>query len=366
MIFHLGNHHHDYNNPVQETHFNDTPERITQPVPPSLQLNDNDHNTDWNTVSDFDSRVCVCAVHQHDNQILLERGLSKCVTNLIQANNSECTHFEVQLKIKNTCKICKENLVTTYNYPSEEYECTLTRTVDDLDENEPLRLNRVPCQPQLETPFQTFLTKSQNIIREEGNFIRIITKIYENGRKVRIKLRFDVRNSVKRRAKSFPGCDNLNHVEGFSKNVFKKSNSFVNIRERCFSKSSASLDGKAQSRITILDGEANVEGSVNSKEILPKNINELGDNMTDGIDEALNGFPNREYFASGKFGPLYKGKVQSHGRAFRDSMTRKNLKPLNHRKWPFIVSYLPPLVNWLRKRLPFFLRVGTASILCSL
>ncbi|XP_028403664.1 uncharacterized protein LOC114526299 [Dendronephthya gigantea] len=306
-----GNHHHDYNNPVQETlSFNATPGRISiEPVRPNFPLNDNDHNSHRDTVSDFDSGVCVCAVHRQDNHISLERSLSRCVTNLIQDNNSECTHFEVQFKVKITCKKCMErNLVATYNYTSEEYECTLTSSMDDFDENKPLRLNRVSCQPQSETPFQAFLAKSQNIIKEEGNFIRIITKIYENGRKVRIKLRFDVRSSVKRRAKSFSDLDTLKQVQ-VSKNISKKSNSFTNIHEKCFSKSCTSLVGNAHSRITILDGEANVEDSANSEEILhkiDKNICELGDDVTDGADKALNGFPDREYFSSGKFGHLYK------------------------------------------------------------
>ncbi|CAB3999568.1 Gastrula zinc finger [Paramuricea clavata] len=284
-------------------------------VLPSLQLNSIDINV-LSDVTNANSKVCLCAVYQHDNQIIVENPLSRFVTDLIRKNN--CTHFEVQVKVK-MCKSCKANNVKT-TYASQEFECTLTSPIASFDENRPLQLRRVNCQP--ETPFQAFLTKSNNIIQAEGNFIRIISKICENGKKVRIKLRFDVRSSVKRRSKSLSDFDSMKTAKKFH----EEPNSFRNISGNCLAKSSASL-GKAQSAITILDGEVNIQDYEKSKstiimqETLAKNTESQVDEdvkieeavevvEVDEIDEVdgfpLDGLEKLEIFATGKFGPLYK------------------------------------------------------------
>ena len=201
-------------------------------------------------VRNFEPKICLCAVSERDSQVILQKDLSRLVVDLVR-NNKYCTHFEVQLKVTTLCEVCRGSNVET-TYASQEFECTLTSQC--LNANKELELRRVQCQPQVETPFQAFLSKSQNIIKSEGNFIRIISKICENGKKVKIKLRFDVRSSVikSRRSKSFSGFETMRFRQ--------KSNSFGNISQISrFSKSNASLVGRTQSAITILDGEVNID-----------------------------------------------------------------------------------------------------------
>ncbi len=273
---------------------------------PSLQLNDVDINV-LSDVTSTNSKVCLCAVYRDDNQIIAESSLSRFITRLIR-NYNICTHFEVQLKVR-TCKVCKETNLETTN-TSQEFECTLTSPISSSYENKPLHLRRVSCQPEPETPFQAFLTQSQNIIKTEGNFIRIISEICENGRKVRIKLRFDVRSSVKRRSYSFSDFGSMKRRQ--LKYVSEKSNSFRNINLSCLAKSNASL-GKTQSAITILDGEVNIQEYEKSEsttlivqETLAGSTEKVEVDKVDGLD--LNGLERQESFATGKFGPLYKGK----------------------------------------------------------
>ena len=221
---------------------------------PRLQLNDVD-------VGNLDSKVqCLCAVYKDDSQVLLEKHLSRLVIDLVRNNN--CTYFEVQLKVTTMCKNCHGNNAET-TYASQEFECILTSPRASLNGNKQLELRRVHCPSEVETPFQAFLNKSQNIIKSEGNFIRIISKICENGGKVKIKLRFDVRRSVERRSKSFSGFDSSKLIKFRA----EKSTSFRNISQISrFSKSSASLQAKTQSAITILDGEVDIQGQERFKQ----------------------------------------------------------------------------------------------------
>ena len=224
--------------------------RTSKCVLPRLQLNGVDINVPPLGVRNFEPKICLCAVSERDSQVILEKHLSRLVVDLVR-KNKYCTHFEVQLKATTLCEVCRGSNVET-TYASQEFECTLTSQC--LDANKELELRRVQCQPQVETPFQAFLSKSQNIIKSEGNFIRIISKICENGKKVKIKLRFDVRSSVikSRRSKSFSGFETMKFRQ--------KSNSFGNISQISrFSKSNASLVGRTQSAITILDGEVNID-----------------------------------------------------------------------------------------------------------
>ena len=274
-------------------------------------------------------------MYQNGDHIVVENSLSRFVTNPIQ---NSCTHFEVQLKLK-TCEVCNGNNVKT-SY-AQEYEYTLISPVVSLDENIPLCLKRVHSHSEPETTeFQAFLTRSQNIIKEEGNLIRIISRICENGRKVRIKLRFDVRSSVKRqRSYSFPNVDSMKR-QLWAKKTFEKSDILSNIRQSSFTKSNSSL-GKTHSAITILDGEVNIqEYDVSESKIIVQEtqaqsteneddnidglqlneneddkiygleLNENEDDKIDGLD--LNRLEQQEIFAKGKFGPLYKSKQVFH------------------------------------------------------
>ena len=282
---------------------------------PRIQLNDNDINV-HSYEGDFNSELCLCAVYQQGNKIVVKNPLSRIVADLIHNNDHNCTHFEVQLKVKKTCKICNGNNVeTTYN-ASEEFECTLT--IPSLGENKPIQLTRVNYQHELEvkeTQFQKFLTMSQNLIKSDGKCIRIITKICENEGKVRIKLRFDVRSSVKRRCKSLSEFDSMKKkllsATASTTKIPERANSLRNI-QRCFSKSNASL-GKAQSAITILDGEVNIDDKYDqsgSTKALQETFEKCTEENLDEIDGVnLNELEKQEIFATGKFGPLYKGKA---------------------------------------------------------
>ena len=224
-----------------------TIQEVSENVLRRLQLNDVD-------VGNLDPKVqCLCAVYKDDSQVLLEKHLSRLVIDLVRNNN--CTHFEVQLKVTTMCKNCHGNNAET-TYASQEFECILTSPRASLNGNKQLELRRVHYPSEVETPFQAFLNKSQNIIKSEGNFIRIISKICENGGKVKIKLRFDVRRSVERRSKSFSGFDSSKSIKFRAEN----STSFRNISQISrFSMSSASLQAKTQSTITILDGEVDIQ-----------------------------------------------------------------------------------------------------------
>ena len=260
-------------------------------------------------VINTNSRVCLCGVFQHDDRIVVENSLSRFVTDLVHSN---CSHLEVQMKIK-TCKVCKGNNVET-THASQEYECTFVCPVASLDGNKPLHLKRVHSYPETETPFQAFLTKSQNIIKAEGNFIRIISQICENGSKVRIKLRFDVRSSVKRqRSYSFPNLYSMKkQLYPKESSESKMFDSLRNISQSSFTKSNSSL-GKTHSAITILDGEVNIQEYKESEAtlVVQETLVESTEieNQVDEIDGYdLNELEKQEIFAKGKFGPLYKSK----------------------------------------------------------
>lgn len=242
------------------------------------------------------SKLCLCAIYQQDNQIVVENPLSKCVTDLIR--NNSCTHFEIRVNVQ-SCVLCEGKTIRT----SDEFQCTFSCPIASVKNENPLQLRKVT------SPFQAFLDKSQDIIKKEGSCIRIISNICENGKKVRIKLRFDVRKSMRRRSKSFSNLSLLKNetVEEGSDQQEGSGSLKGSLR---MSKSNSCLD-KRQSTITILDGEVNVHEHENSKSILDEQVTVI--NRVEGyeLDESdglnLNELEKEEVFATGKFGPLYKG-----------------------------------------------------------
>lgn len=289
------------------------------------------------------NRICVCTASRQKEKCVVDC-LLNTIINFIHDQN--CPNFELCLKMKrevvnifekpsklveSPCKLCHgsstghvPSFSETETYSSQELEVNLSHpTRSTLQRNKSSEVADADRRADWKAN-ESFLVSDKMPSIFKGSFVRVKTKVGENGTKIAFKFHL-VRKSKPRRCYSLSDIDVLRptHVKKFA----EKSNSFRNVAHPA-TRHKKSLSG-AWSSITIGEMSMDVGDLTNaganaghhavsapldapcSSTLKPsEELAEVSENGVSyfgefDLEERLK---RSAVFAEGQFGPLYKGR----------------------------------------------------------